>query len=462
MAAEPAPPSALPPKVERRLGAGRPRLHRTVIAIIVVASVVGLFAAFAVWANRQALETDTWTQTSTELLANNDVQTAVAGFLVDTLYKNVNVESELQKALPKQAKALAGPAAGGLRELANRIAIEALQRPLVQELWADANRTAHAQFLKIIEGGGDVLSTTGGAATLNLGTLVKQLGTRVGIDVSGEIPPNAARITLIKSDQLSLAQDLVKVLKALSIALPLLTLALFGLAIYLARGWRRVALRSCGIALIALGILILVARSLAGSVVTDSLASTEAVRPAVSAVWSIGTSLLRDGGVALIFYGVAVVVGAWLAGRTAIARDLRREITPILRERVYGYAVLAAIVLLVWLWSPTEGTRRLLPSLILIALLVAGYEALRRQAVVEFPGATVAVASERWRERLAGAGDWVRSRRRPQIVHGAAQPANPSADDVRLDRLERLARLREAGVLDDDELRAEKARILGS
>jgi hypothetical protein len=87
---------------------------------------------------------------------------------------------------------------------------------------------------------------------------------------------------------------------------------------------------------------------------------------------------------------------------------------------------------------------------------------LRRQAIVEFPDATMAVASERWRERLAGAGDWIRNRRGARAGGDAKTSAPGPADEVRLDRLERLARLREAGVLDDDELRAEKARILGS
>jgi hypothetical protein len=444
VADEGAPATPLPPKIDRRLGADRPRLHRTVIAIIVVAAIVGFFAAFAVWVKRQALETDTWTQTSTQLLANHAVQDAVAGFLVQALYDNVNVEGEVKKALPKRVQPLAGPAAGGLREFATTAATEALQRPDVQELWGKANATAHAEFLKLINGGGEALSTTGGEVNLNLATLITDLGDRVGINVKDKIPASAAQVTLLRSDQLSLAQRLVRALKALSILLPLLTLALFGLAIYLAGGWRRVALRSCGIAILAIGILILVARS----------------KPAVDAVWSIGTSLLRDEGVALIWYGVVIVLGAWLAGRTAIARDLRREIAPILRERLYGYAVLAAFVLLVYLWSPTEGTRRLLPALILIALLIAGFEALRHQTVAEHPDATVAVASEHWRERLSAAGGWVRRRPRAMSSRRGDQHA-PTGEDVRLDQLERLARLRAAGVLDDEELRAEKSRILG-
>ena len=69
-----------------------PRLRRTSIAIIVLASVVAFFAVFAVWAKRQILETDTWTETSTQVLANHDVQQSLNTFLVDALFKEVNVE----------------------------------------------------------------------------------------------------------------------------------------------------------------------------------------------------------------------------------------------------------------------------------------------------------------------------------------------------------------------------------
>ena len=106
----------------------RLRLHRTVIGIIVLASVIGFVAVFAVWAQRQLLETDTWAETSSELLENKDIQEAVANYLVDSLYKNVNVEKELAGALPPRLKPLAGPASGGLRQLADRVALQMLER----------------------------------------------------------------------------------------------------------------------------------------------------------------------------------------------------------------------------------------------------------------------------------------------------------------------------------------------
>jgi hypothetical protein len=380
-----------------RVKEGRP-LRKSVTALIVVGTLVGFLAVFAVWANRQALETDTWVETSGELLEDEEIQDAVAGFLVDTLFANVDVEAELQGALPPQAQALAGPVAGGLHELAGRAAKEALARPRVQLVWEEANRAAHETFLDVVENDANV------DVSLDLGTIVEDLGQRVGIDVASKLPPDAGQIQILKADQLSAAQSGVDILRKLGFALAFAALAIYGLAIYLARGWRREALRNCGFGFILIGVLVLAVRSFAGDLLVDSLAAVAASEPAVSATWSIGTGLLEGGGWAMVGYGVAIVLGAWLAGPGALAQSARRTITPVVRERPIGYAVLFAIVLLVFLWSPTEGTSRLIPSLVLIVLMVAGFEALRGQAIRDFPDETMDRAQERWRQRLQRRG----------------------------------------------------------
>ena len=417
-----------------------------VTALVVLASLLGILAVFAVWANRQALETDTWTETSTELLEDEEIRTAVAGFLVDQLYANVDVQAELESRLPPQAAALAGPAAGGLRELANRAALEALGRPRVQALWEEANRRVHERLIDLVEGKSELIQTEGNAATLDLGALLEQISERsgVGANLVGKLPEDAAQITIVRSDQIGFAQDLVRILRGLAIVLTVLTLGLFALAVYLARGWRREALRSVGIGFVLIGFAVLVARSLAGNAVVGALATTAAAEPAAESTWEIGTSLLRASAVAMIGYGVLIIFASWLAGPSAAATSLRRGLAPYLRERQIAYTGVAVIVLLVLWWNPTPGTSRLVPTLILVGLFVAGVEALRRITEREFPDA------ERGRLR-ASLSEAIRSRRPP----AAAAPA-----DERLQGLERLARLREAGILDEQELAREKQRIL--
>lgn len=431
------------------------RAHRKLaLGLIFVASLLAFLAIFALWANRQLLNTDNWTDTSSELLENDAIRTQVANFLVDELYTNVDVKGELQTALeqvlePAGASTLAGPAASGLRTLANQGANTLLGRPVPQQLWEEANRRAHLRLLQVIEGGGDTLSTSDGEVTLNLSSLLSQTQSNLGVGgrVAERLPEGAAEIVLFRSDQLKLAQDAVRLLKAVAIASVLLALGLLALAVYLARGWRREALRACGIGLIFAGAAALVARAVAGGAVVDALATTESVRPAAEAAWGTGTSLLVEAATATVIYGVVVAFAAWLAGPTGWAVGARRGLAPYLREPRFAWGAYGVVVLVLVAWAPTPAFRSVVPAVILIGLLALGVEALRRQTAREYPNAS--------REHsLRRIGEWVRG------LGSHARAGSPDRADARLDKLERLAQMRDDGVLDASEYTAEKARIL--
>jgi hypothetical protein len=119
-------------------------------------------------------------------------------------------------------------------------------------------------------------------------------------------------------------------------------------------------------------------------------------------------------------------------------------------------------------WQPTPATRNPAGAVALVALLLLGVEASRRRTLREFPEANRADAAQRRRERIGGLTGKVSSGARAGSAAVARQAgklqggSEPGPDDARLDSLERLAELRAAGVLDDAEVRAEKARILGA
>ena len=75
---------------------------------------------FAVWANRQALNTDNWVDTSSALLEDDDIRTAVGLFIIDRLYQSDAVEARLAEVLPPRLVPLAKPGAAGLKEVAQR------------------------------------------------------------------------------------------------------------------------------------------------------------------------------------------------------------------------------------------------------------------------------------------------------------------------------------------------------
>jgi hypothetical protein len=365
--------------------------RRVAMALIVVASLIAFLALPAIWLDRQALNTDNWTETSSRLLEDEAIRAQVADYLVDQVYANVDVRAEIARALPPRAEPLAGLVAGGLQNVADGGVRDLLGRPDSQRAWETANRRAHRLLLRAIDGGGSVVGTTAGAVTLDLKALLRETADRFGVGgrVADKLPPAAGEIAILRSDQLEAAQDGANVLEAAGPVLVVLALLLFAIAIAITRGWRREALRACGFGLIAAGVGALVARSVAGGYLVDSLATTESVRPAVQAAWRIGTPLLVEAATATVWYGVVIVLVAWLAGPTRLATGVRRLKAPFLREPRYAWGGLAAIVLLLIAWGPTPATRSPLPMLFLVALLVAGVAALRHQTAREFPNATI-------------------------------------------------------------------------
>jgi hypothetical protein len=423
--------------------------RRIVAALLVLATLVTFLAIFSIWVNRQALNTDNWVNTSDKLLRNEEVKTQLSNYLADQLFASVDVRAELEKTFPPRLAPLAGPAAGALNQLAPRVAERALETSQAESLWSAANRGAHETLLKILNDEGSAVSTGGGEVTLDLKALVSESGGQLGVagKLASKVPPDAGQLTILESDQLSAAQDISKLVRRLPIVLTLLAVLLYGLAIYLAGPRRRQALRSVGFGFVVAGVLSLLLRGIAGNTVIDALAGNESVKPAVEAVWSIGTALLMTVAVSAIAFGILLIVAAWLAGPTRIATALRREAAPYLRERRgTTYAVVAFVFLVLVLWAPVAAFEKPIGLLLLAGLMVLGTEVLRRQAEAEFPDAT-----------FGGFGDRMRAWGPGRTAAETAAPAGES----KVEQIERLSALKEKGALSEEEFAVAKREALG-
>lgn len=435
-------------------------------------SVLAFLSVFAIWIERQALNTDDWVETSGRLIQDATIREEVGNYLVDQLYENVDVEKELSERLPGDTKDLAGPISGGLRQVAGDGANRVLETSTAQELWKSANRTTHEQLLEVLEEKEGTVATEEGEVSLNLGSLVTNLADQVGIgaDLAAKLPPDAGQITILRSDELKTAQNVVIAIKGLALLLSLLTFGAFGLAIYLSREGRWVTVLFCGVGLVSAGFAVIVAREIAGGVVVDQLVAEESVKPAAESAWSISTSLMTSIATTVIVVGVLFGVAGWLASPTGSAVSTRRVLAPTLRLHVaYVYAALAVLVGIYFLSAPTQNLRSFLTTLAIAALAAFGIRELRKQTAEEFPDADYDEVFGPTKERVVGAvkdanlGERASKLRLPEMRKPTTGEQETPADDEdsRLARLERLATLHEKGVLTDEELAAEKARVLG-
>jgi hypothetical protein len=400
------------------------------------------------------------------------MSSALAAYSVNQLFGSGAVEAQVKAALPTQIDALAGPISGGLRQLARDLAPKVLASPQAQEAFKTANHAAHQTFMKIIDGGGTAVSTNNGVVTLNVRALVDQLAAALGVQeqvaaarsklqanagtIQGAaskagitLPANSGQLVIMRSSQLKTVQDIASAIKGLAVVLPLLTFALFILAVWLARDRRRRALRMTGWCFVLIGMIVLLVRRVLGNYIVNSLVKVPENKTAVHDVWTIATSMLYDISVVLVVFGLVVVAAAWLAGDTRPAVALRRAMAPTLREHpAAAYVTVFAALLLLIIWGPAPAFRQLGYIIAFALLLTLGVYTLRRQTAREFPDA-----------QPGDTTDSIRSWNAARKQGATPAVATAGANGGRIAELERLAKLHDNGSLTDAEFATEKSAL---
>ena len=298
--------------------------------LLVLATLALFVGSFALWVRRQLLDTDNWVTTSSQLISNQQIDKALSSFLVDQVITAPGVSDALSQ-IPGGEGVVAA-----LRPVAANVVSRELRTQPGQRAWRKANRAAHRQLIEILNGGGRTVSTREGVVTLNLKPLVDEVAkslsgtpplslvpSGVRDQLVAAIPDQSGQLVIVRSDQLRTAQNVVKGVRGLAVALPIGAVVLYLLALLVATGWRRRVFRAIGWCLIVCGALLLVARALIEPHIVGVLVTDNSVRPAANEAWLIATTWLRNAAYIEIVIGAILVVGAWLAGPTRIARALR-------------------------------------------------------------------------------------------------------------------------------------------
>jgi hypothetical protein len=353
-----------------------------VTALLVLATLFTTAFGFALWANRQALDSDNWVDTSSALLEDDDIRQAVGLFIIDRLYQSDEVQAQLEQVLPPRLVRLAKPAAAGLKQVAQRNAGRVLGTEAALQAWQTANRTAHETLLRIIES-----DAAKEGVSLDLKNLFEQMATATGLPASAveKLPPEVSTLQVASPDQLKTARNLLDTFKTLLWVLLALTIAAFAAAIALSPDRRRTVV-TVGGCLIFAGIALLAIRRLGGSLVVDALADAPNAHAVADDVWGISTSLLVDVAEGSMLFGLFLVLGAWLQGEGRRATAIRRSSAYSMRVHPgIVRAALAGGILLLVIWGPVPWTQRIWGIAIFTVLAFLWLEWVRRQTLEQFP-----------------------------------------------------------------------------
>jgi hypothetical protein len=428
-------------------------------ALIIVASALLFGTAADVWVKRQVLSTSAWVEASQKVLDQPEVQAALATYIVNEVYASVDVEQELSDQLPENLKGLAGPISAGLRAPATGAVENLLGSPQVRSLWTKVNTAAHSALVRVLEDDTRFGSTADGTVTLDLGEFVRTIASDLGIPQAAvdKIPADAGQITLIQSNELASLQKIVKLVQWMGILLTIVIVAMYGLAVYLARTRRRRTLRNVGWSIVVVSFLLIAVRRISGRVVA-SIVTDPRYSPASKVIYSILSELLVQVAWALFTYGLVIVVGMLLIGPSRPAVAMRRFMAPAFNADpgvFWGGA--AVLYLLVIMISPSPAFSLWWSVLLLGAIIGVGLEFIRRRSESEFPEAGWSVDTGELSAKVGGA--WTSVVGRVRTI-GAERSGNKSGDADIVGQLERLKELHVSGALTDAEYSSAKAGLL--
>jgi hypothetical protein len=421
-----------------------------IFLLILLASVLLFGTAADVWVKRQVLSTPKWVAASDKILAEPKVQEALSTYIVDQIYSNVDVQQELSDKLPEGWKGVAGPLAAGIRTPAGTAVEKILSSDQVLKIWHTVNEKAHQTLVNVLEDKTRVGSTKDGKVTLDIGEIVRIVGTDLGIpsSVMDKLPADVGQITIFESSSLASIQRAVKIVNILGPILFVVIVALYALAVWLARGRRRLTLRNVGWSIIVVGLLLTTMRRLTGNYI-DSIITDPEYSVAGKIIFGILSELLFDTAWLLITWGAIIVAGMLVIGPNRVATWARRTAAPVLNaDRTVFWVGAAVLYLLVLLIVPSPALRLWWSVVIIGAVVALGLEYLRNRSLAEFPDVQLDVDVDGMKNSVAKTWTSLTSR----------FSSGDASDHVA--QLQKLSEMHASGALSDAEYTAAKAKLL--
>ena len=253
----------------------RRRIRRSVVGLLVALScLLVLLSTTEVWAHRTLLNTPTFVGTVGPVFENPAVTSAVAARATDQLFTELNLQARLKDALPPKASFAAVPVANATKGFVAGQLASVMASPQFQAIWTATLTSMHQLLVAVLRGQHTAaVSTSGGYIVLNTVPLINQALAKVSglaSDLTGKpvtlptitsadppqqavnklskalgvtLPSNFGQITLVRSSDLAAAQKGVKAFDRLTLVLPLITIVLIALSLWLSVNRRRTLLQ---------------------------------------------------------------------------------------------------------------------------------------------------------------------------------------------------------------------------
>jgi hypothetical protein len=242
--------------------------------LVALSCLLVLLSTTVVWSHRTLLDTGTFVGTVGPVFKNPAVDSAVAARATDKLFAELNLQARLRAALPPKASFAAVPITNATKGFVAGELTKVLASPQFQAVWTGTLTATHQQLVAVLRGQNTTaVSTSGGYIVLNTVPVINQaLGKVSGLasELTGKhvtlptitsaevpqqqvaklskalgvpLPANFGEITLVRSSDLATVRRGVKAFDGLTLVLPLVTIALIALSLWLSVNRRRTVLQ---------------------------------------------------------------------------------------------------------------------------------------------------------------------------------------------------------------------------
>jgi hypothetical protein len=327
----------LVPKRQREIGRLRGGRRIVVGLLVLLVCILAPVSVLAVWLHSTVLDTDQYVATVAPLAHDSAVQEAIATRVTNSLVASTDLEASVARVLPARAPFSAPAVVDSIKGVVHDVALRLVQSDQFATLWEQANRRAHAQLVAVLEGKGvGNIETKNGQVVVHLGPVVdrvKDALANAGINLFSRVDAERVnnQIVLLDSDQLSKAQDAVDAFDKLAIALPILTIVLFAVAVVLSGNRRRTVLRT-GLG-VAFAVALLLTLFNVGRGAYLNALGPDVNHAAAANVYDQLLEFLRTALRSVFVLGIVLAIGAWLDGPGHTATTIRDSSVGLSRGR---------------------------------------------------------------------------------------------------------------------------------
>ncbi|MGY5127161.1 hypothetical protein [Streptomyces nigrescens] len=326
-------------RLRRAAGMRHRRLRYVVTSVLLVLTfVLAPLGVVAAWADSQISDTDRYVQTVAPLAKEPSVQGALTNRLTNRVVSQIPTE-QITDALTRALQETGAPPAvvdkadaltGVLKSSTTRVVREVVNKVVTSDqfakVWDNANRRAHAAMVNVLTGqGGSAVEAKGGTITLNLGTVIKQVQTKLvdaGFEKASKIPDIDKSVVLVKTDKLNKAQDAMRLLTIVGVWLPVLVVVLAALAVWVGPSHRG-AMMSAGFGIGVMMALLLIALAVMRSKYLDSVEPKVQSPDAAAVIYDDLVQFLQQSTRTVLVAAVIVALAGYLYGPGLGARWIR-------------------------------------------------------------------------------------------------------------------------------------------